>query len=139
MIRERHFPYRAAALEGRMPPRMVHQDATHQAGGDREELDAVLPAETAEIHQTQVGLVDESRGCQRVIAALGPEAPARDPPQIGVHGLDQATVCGRVSLTPRHEPRGDVILGHALMLWSDCQVMLASPIVACLCRMEHCG
>jgi hypothetical protein len=61
---------------------MVHQDATHQASRDGEELDAVLPADAAEIHETQVDLVDESRRCQRVSAAFSPEASARDPPQI---------------------------------------------------------
>lgn len=87
VIRERYFPPSAAALEGCKPPGMVHQDATHQASGDREELDAVLPAYAAEIYETHVGLMDESRRCQRVIAAFGPEAPARDTPKICVHDL----------------------------------------------------
>ena len=98
---------------------MVHQDAAHHACGDREELDAVLPPDAAEIHEPDVGLMDERCGCQRMIAAFGTETPARDPPQVVVHGLNKSAVCGRISLAPRHEPPGHVILGHALMLQSE--------------------
>src|SRR5262245_29907668 len=89
VIREGHAPSSAAALEGSVPTRMVHQDATHHACGDREELDAVLPAYAAEIHETHVGLMDERCGCQGMIAAFGTEASARDSPQICIHSLYQ--------------------------------------------------
>ena len=103
-----------------MPARVVHQDAAHHACGDREELDAVLPPYAAEIHEPDVGLMDESCGCQRMIAAFGTETPARDPPQVFVHGLHQSAVCGRIPLAPRHEPPGHVILGHTLLRGPEC-------------------
>jgi hypothetical protein len=93
----------------------AHEDAAHQESGDCKELGAVLPAHAAEIHETHVGLMDESRRCQRVIAAFGPEAPARDPPQICVDRLHQPSVCGRIALAPRHEPLGHAFLRHALI------------------------
>lgn len=120
VIRKRHSPSGPATFEGGVPTRMVHQDATHHPCGDREELDAVLPTDAAQIHETHVGLMDESCGCQGMIAAFGTEAPAGDASQIFVDGLNQSAVCSRISVAPRHQPAGYVIVGH---------VLIAGPIV----------
>jgi hypothetical protein len=132
VIGEGHSPSSAAALEGGVPTRMVHQDATHHTCRDREELDAVLPPYPAQIHETHVGLVDESCGCQGMIAAFGTEAPARDPPQICVHGLNQPTVCSRITIAPRYEPTGHVIVGHALIRRADCTPQLVGETLSVL-------
>ena len=46
---------------------MIHQDPPHQAGGDGEELRAILPVRLALFHQLQVRLVDQRGGLQGVV------------------------------------------------------------------------
>ena len=98
-----------------MPTRVVHQDAAHHACGDREELDAVLPPYAAEIHEPHVGLMDESCGCQRMIAAFGTETPARDPPQVQYTASISRLFAAGSPLPHATSHRGHVILGHTLL------------------------
>ena len=58
---ERHARGAATALLIALRARGVHEDAPHQPRRHREEVRAVLPAHVPEVHQPQVGLVDERR------------------------------------------------------------------------------
>ena len=50
-------------------PRMLHQNAPHQLGRNREEMRAILPLHPLIIHQAHVGFIDQGR---RLEAVAGP-------------------------------------------------------------------
>ena len=49
------------------------------------------------VHQTQVGLVNQARGAQRVIAPLRCELPVGHPPELVVHHGEQPVERGAVA------------------------------------------
>jgi hypothetical protein len=63
---------------------VVDQHLTHHAGGDGEELAPLLPLPPPLLAEPQVGLVDESRGLERVLLPLAAQPGRRDRPQIVV-------------------------------------------------------
>jgi hypothetical protein len=52
---------------------MVHQDAPHRLGREREEVRAVAQADAGRVHQPDVRLVDQGRRLERVVRALAAE------------------------------------------------------------------
>ena len=63
---------------------VVHQDLTHEARGNGNEMRAVLQFHRLTSQQPQVGLVDQRRALQGVIRALGLEVVVRQAPQLFV-------------------------------------------------------
>ena len=61
-----------------------------------------------EIHQAQVGLVDERRRLQRVARPLAAQAGSGLLPQVRVHGLDEAVGCVPVARPHRDQQPRDV-------------------------------
>jgi hypothetical protein len=90
--------------------RVVHEKPTHHASGNGKELRAILPADAAEMDKTYVGLVDQGGRRERVIRALGSEAPTGDLTQVGIHGFDQPIVCADIAVAPRYEPGRHILL-----------------------------
>jgi hypothetical protein len=110
---EAHLPL--AALGRVASPRVVDEDLAHGAGGDAEEMRAVLPVDRAAADELEVGLVDEGRGLERVPRALVPEIGAGAAAQLVVHEREERVERTRVSGAPPPEElrdlsgRGDVL------------------------------
>jgi hypothetical protein len=102
----------AASLVRPAGSRGIHQDATHQAGTDGDELRAILPLHLPDIHQPQVHLVDERRRLQRVSVTLARHVAARETPQLAEND-GQELVEGRiVALVPGEQESCDLRLSH---------------------------
>ena len=71
---QRYVLHAAAALQI-MATGVLHQDAAHDLGRDREEVGAVLPLHAFVVHQTHVRLVDQSGGLEAVAGALAFHVP----------------------------------------------------------------
>src|SRR5437588_2638606 len=79
---------------------MVHENAPHDASGNRQEMRPVLPRNVFGVDQPQVGFVDE---CSRLKAVPGPlscHAPSRDLVELSLYERNQLVEGGRVPLTP---------------------------------------
>lgn len=50
---------------------MVYQNLPHGSGTNAKEVCAVLPADLASVHQSQIGFIHQCCGLQGVIGALG--------------------------------------------------------------------
>ena len=59
-----------AALLGMMASGVVDQDATHDAGGDGEEVGPVLPLDPFQVDEPEVGFVDQGGRLEGVPGAL---------------------------------------------------------------------
>jgi hypothetical protein len=88
----------AAPLLAPPAARVIDQDPPHGARGHRHEVRLVLPRDVG-VDQTEVGLVHERAGLQRVIGAFRFESPAGDPRQLVVDERKQA-VEGRCLAAP---------------------------------------
>jgi len=64
---------------------MVDQDPPQRFGSRCIKVWAILPRQFARTDELEIRPVDQSRGLQRVSAALAREASLRRGPQLGVH------------------------------------------------------
>ena len=87
---------------------MVYQDAPHHAGGDRQEMRAVVPFNCLSVDQTEICLVDECRRLQAVSAALARHAGSRDSMELLVNERNQSLEGVGVALAPFEKQSGDV-------------------------------
>jgi len=53
-----------------MGPRVIDEDVTHDVGGEAEDAGSVLPHGIGFADEAEIGLVDESRGLEGVVATL---------------------------------------------------------------------
>lgn len=102
---------RGAAFEGVAPARMVHEDASHDLRGDREELRPIVPVHVALRIESQPRFVRERSRLKRMAVALVPERQLCLPPQLVVHEGRNGVACLRVARTPRAQEIGDVLRG----------------------------
>jgi hypothetical protein len=79
---------------------MVHENAPHDASGNRQEMRAVLPRNIFGVDQTQVGFIDERRRLKAVPGTLSCHAPSRDLVELLLDERNQLVEGGRVPLTP---------------------------------------
>ena len=70
----------AAALEGVLRAGMVDQDATHELGGDPEEVGAALPGNAGLVDELHVGFVNEGGGLEGMVGAFAAHVVGRDLP-----------------------------------------------------------
>jgi hypothetical protein len=59
---------------------VVHEEAAHGIGSDREEMGARLPLDAIELNELEIGLVDQRGRVERVPGALVPKPLAGNPP-----------------------------------------------------------
>ena len=90
----------ARSLEHAVGAGAVHQDATHDLGGDGEELRPVPPHRAPLVDQAKVGLVDQGRGLQGVVAALAAQSSRGPSPKLVVDERHQAVARALIPLAP---------------------------------------
>ena len=115
-----------AALVGVAPARVIHQNLTHGARRDGEEVRAVLPVDRGLVHQSQVGLVDQCRRLQRVTDPLLGHLPASDVLQLGVDDRQDAFERGFIALTKRLESKRQIVRAR----WIHTHSSLDAPLAA---------
>ena len=104
---QRHLLYIAAALLAPSPPSVIDDHLTHRAGGDREEVIAVVPRRSGLIDELQVRLVDEASRIEGTGGSPATELPARNPAQLGVHQTHQLIECAGSAFAVRDQNRRD--------------------------------
>jgi hypothetical protein len=98
----------AAALLITAGAGVIHEDATHDAGRNGEEVRAVVPRDGLRVHEPEIGLVDERGGLEAVACPLaGPTAP-RDVVELVVDERNQLRERSLVALSPGEKQSGDV-------------------------------
>ena len=97
----------AAALTGATGAGVIHQDATHDAGGHCEEMHTVVPRDAFRIDQAEVRLVDERGGLKAVAPALPGHASPRDLMEFPLNQRNQSLEGRLVALPPFEKEPGD--------------------------------
>jgi hypothetical protein len=87
---------------------MIHENPPHELRGDPEEVRAIPPLYTALIDKSQIRLVYERRGLERVSALLSPHRARCLSVELGVHLLQEPFAGGGVTAAPGEEESGDV-------------------------------
>lgn len=82
-------------------PCMVHENAAHHLGGDRQEVRPILPVNPLMVDQPQIGLVNERRRLERVVAPLPAQLACRARPQVSMDQIEQIVARLNVSARPR--------------------------------------
>ena len=100
---------RTAPSLGPVFPRVVHQDATHDPGGDGEEVLAINPLGPHLILELEIGFVNQGRRAQGVADGLRGELPMGDTPELIVDQGKETFEALR-SATPQHGKRGGDLL-----------------------------
>jgi hypothetical protein len=95
-----------AALRGGVLARVVDEDLAHQLRGDAEKVGAALPARPALVDQTQVSLIDERRGLQRVPGPLAAQVAVRQLMQLTLDERQQTVEGIGVACGPGGEQVG---------------------------------
>ena len=88
--------------------RVVHEDATHDASGHREEMRAVVPRDGLRVDQPEIRLVDERRRLKAVTRALVPYVPPRDLMELSMDERNQPIEGRLVALPPFEKEPGDL-------------------------------
>ena len=103
----------AAALQARARPGVIHQNAPHRLRGNREEAVAVGGGELTLLQETEVDLVDQRRGRERVAGRLAPELPAGHLTQLVVDQRHEALQGVTIARAPAFKPLCDMAIGHS--------------------------
>ena len=80
--------------------RVIHQNITHHARGNGEELRATLPVDGANRFDLEIKLVDQRRGLQSVLAALAPDIRAGQASKFTVNRCGEACKSLRIAIVP---------------------------------------
>jgi hypothetical protein len=99
----------AASLGVVVMPGAVEQDAPHQLRGDPEEVRSILPADLPLINKPQKGLVDQSRGYERLARALPPHVSMRKPVQLLINQRHQLLERRLIALIPGKKQLGNLL------------------------------
>ncbi len=105
IVSERDPAVLSGALFGSPGSRCIHEDPAHDLGGDREEVRAILPANTLRFNEAQEGLIDERGGLKCVMAALAHEIVLCAPVQLGVDQGNQTVERRSIAPPPGSEER----------------------------------
>jgi len=92
--------------------RVVDQDPAHGLRRHGEEVCTVLPLHARLVDESDPGLVHQCRTLQRVIAALGREAPSRERSQLVVELGEQLVVRGGIARVESVQDFGQIIMRH---------------------------
>jgi hypothetical protein len=106
-----------AALACAATARSIDEDLPHQPRGDGVEMRAILPLETPDVQQPQVGFVDECRGLQRLARALVRHLSFGQPGELLVDDRNQGREGVFVARAPGMQQfRHTVLAGHGSRL-----------------------
>ena len=98
----------STALEPAVVAGVIHDDSPHQLRRDAEEMRAILPVNRPLPNELEIGLVDERRGLQRVIAPLARQVPRSQRVQFGVDKRDQPVERLRTAVLPLLKQARDI-------------------------------
>ena len=100
-----------ATLQARTCSRVIHQNAPHRLSGNREETVAVRGGELTLLQETEVDLVDEGGGRERVTGRLAAELPAGHLTQLVVDERNQSLQRLTIACAPARKPLCDLAIG----------------------------
>jgi hypothetical protein len=86
---------------------VIHENAAHDASGDRQEMHAVVPRDVFRIDQAEVRLVDQRRCLKAVALALAGHAPPRDLVEFPLNQRNQSLEGRLVALPPFEKKLGN--------------------------------
>ena len=86
---------------------MIHQNLTHQSGGDSEKVRSIVRVKRALIHQPQVRLIDQRSALQCVFRTLPLEMIASDLAKFLVDQRNQTLEGGLIARLPARKQFGD--------------------------------
>jgi hypothetical protein len=89
---------------------MVHEDAAHDLGAQRQEMHPIFAANPPGAHQLEIRLVGECRRFNALAGTLVLKVTVRDTPQLRIHKFDQAVKRVGVAAIPGGEESGNVLL-----------------------------
>jgi len=101
---------------------MVDEDAAHHPRGNGEEMGAVAPIVLPDAGQTEIRLVRELGGLERMPRTLMAEMRARQAPQLGMNHRHQLVERLRVAITDTLEEPRDLVRGARLVVARDAVV-----------------
>src|SRR5262245_55035114 len=102
----------AAVLQTVFPAGRLHQDAAHGLGGGGEEMAAAVPVlRPLDVHQSQISLVHQRRGLERLAGPFVGHLLGRQPVQLVVDQRQELLRGVRVALLDVIQDLGDV--GHS--------------------------
>jgi hypothetical protein len=90
----------SAALVGMSPPSVIHKNPAHQRGRDTEEMRATRKCCAANIHESEIDLVNEYSWLDADGRRFAAELPASDAAQLVIHQRHQAFEGPFVALAP---------------------------------------
>ncbi len=102
----------ASSFGGAPPARVVDEYTPHRAGRHGEEAQPRVDTLEGVTVQSQIGLVDEGRGLQRVPRRFVSKMALGRPPQVLVDRRPACLVCIRRSRCESAEQVGDVVMGR---------------------------
>ena len=79
---------------------LIHEDLAHETCGQREQVCTIPQVNAIEVHEPQVGFVDERRRLKKVAGAFRAEVRVRDAAQLVIHQRYDAIQCVRIALLP---------------------------------------
>lgn len=111
---------------------MVHEDAAHDASGQREEMCAVVPRDVLRVDQPEIRLVDERRRLETVSRTLSCHTAPRDPVELPMDERNQSLEGTLVALPPFEKQPGDLrgVVGNAAILGPFDPLKFSRPFAA---------
>ena len=97
----------STALQGRTGPRGVNEDSPHHPCSDRQKVHAISPGDFFHVDQSQIRLVDQGRGLQRMARTLLAHVAVRQASQLDIEERGQLIERGNISPGPRLQETGD--------------------------------
>ena len=92
----------------------VHQYAAHQLGGYREEMCAVLPLNSIDVHQPQIGLVHQRGSLQHVTGSFSAHIESRQPAKFLVYQRHEPVKRSVIPAAPRQKQLGDILIRRSI-------------------------
>jgi hypothetical protein len=104
-----HYRDPSAALAGMSPPSLIDKNPAHQRGRDTKEMRAARKGCAANIHESEIDLVNECSGLDGNGRRFAAELAAGNAAQLVIHQRHQAFEGPFVSLAPGQQQAGDVV------------------------------
>jgi hypothetical protein len=105
---QRYLLHSGAPLLKATGPRVIHQHAAHQPGGDAEEMRPVLPAHGVCAGEPNKCFVDERRRLEGVFAPLPGHVGPSQAQELGLDEREQVLERLRIAVAPRPKQMGDL-------------------------------
>ena len=90
---------------------MIHQDAAHHLGRQREEVRSILPIGVSLADESKIRLVDQASGLKDVPGPFVPKSGRRPAAQLLVDDRDEFVPSGEIASAPRVEQSRHVVIG----------------------------